>query len=98
MLKVFKENELSKSAPVTDLKKLRVMLEFSLERFTVLLVEDNKYVANILVKVLRELSIENVILARDGAEVIECLKEYATVNERSVDLVISDMVMSPINV
>jgi CheY-like chemotaxis protein len=96
-LKVSKGPELSRSTPVTDLKKLRVMLEFSLERFTVLLVEDNKYVANILVKILRELSIENIILARDGVEFIECLKEYAIVNERSIDLVISDMVMSPIN-
>ena len=73
------------------------MAEFSLERFTVLLVEDNRYVANIMGALLRDLSVGNVILVRDGVEAIECLKDSADPNERSIDMIISDMVMSPID-
>ena len=73
------------------------MAEFSLERFTILLVEDNRYVANIMSAVLRDLSVGNVILVRDGVEAIEALKDSANPNERSIDMIISDMVMSPID-
>jgi CheY-like chemotaxis protein len=73
------------------------MVEFSLEHFTVLLVEDNRYVAKIMSAILRDLSVGNVILARDGVEAIESLKASVDPNERSVDMIISDMVMSPID-
>lgn len=65
------------------------MVEFLLERFTALLVEDNRYVANIMAALLRDLSVGNVILTTDGVAAIECLKKSAGLDERSINLVMS---------
>jgi len=73
------------------------MVEFLLERFTALLVEDNRYVANIMAALLCDLSVGNVILTTDSVAAIEYLKKLAGLDERSINLVISDMVMSPID-
>jgi CheY-like chemotaxis protein len=73
---------------------------YDLQRFRILLVEDNAYVRIILENVLRQLGIGQVVTACDGVEAIEALKDIDGIysnNKSRFDLIISDMIMSPID-
>lgn len=74
--------------------------DYDFSRLGVLLVEDNLYVRRILAELLRGLGIGQVLTARNGVEAIERLgrntEPGATVWPK-VDLVISDLMMMPID-
>ena len=69
---------------------------YNLERLNVLLVEDNGYVRNILGDLLRHFRFGKVAVGSNGAEGIDYLKTTG-LGAGTIDLVISDLVMSPIN-
>ena len=75
------------------------MADFNLQRFRVLLVEDNGYVCQILKELLYDLSIGQVETASSGVDAIEIMKNAtASFGEGGpFDMIISDMVMSPID-
>jgi CheY-like chemotaxis protein len=74
---------------------------YDLERLSVFLVEDNRYVSNTLEDLLRQLRFGRILTAANGAEAIEHLK---TMHENpqmaaslGLDVFISDLVMAPVN-
>jgi len=73
--------------------------DFNLQRFKVLLVEDNGYVCQILKELLYDLSVGQVETANSGVDAIEIMKNAtASFGEGGpFDMIISDMVMSPID-
>jgi len=73
--------------------------DFNLQRFRVLLVEDNGYVCQILKELLYDLSVGQVETASSGVDAIEIMKNAsASFGEGGpFDMIISDMVMSPID-
>lgn len=73
------------------------MSDYNLSRFTILLVEDNSFVRNTLNDLLRHFQIERISVASNGEEAISYLKDMKRVNNPGPDLIISDLVMSPIN-
>ncbi|GAA0582702.1 response regulator [Caenispirillum bisanense] len=72
-----------------------------LERLTVLLVEDNLYIRDILAQTLRALGVHKIALARNGEEAVAVLRRRGALAAHNgvmgVDLIISDMVMRPVN-
>ena len=77
------------------------MTVYSFDRLSVLLVEDCPFVRDLLEQVLRQLGFGWVAKASNGQEAIEFL-ELVNRNPNaagimSVDLIVSDLVMSPIN-
>lgn len=72
-----------------------------LERLTVLLVEDNVYIRDILAQTLRNLGFRKIATARNGEEAVEFLRRRGTLADAhgilGIDLIISDMVMRPVN-
>lgn len=73
------------------------MTELQLERFNILLVEDNAFVRNTLEDLLRYFKIEQIKTARDGEEAIAILKEMSSSRHPGPDIILSDLIMSPIN-
>ncbi len=77
------------------------MAAFNFERCNLYLVEDNRYVRSVLDNLLRHLSFRNITIAKNGAEAIDYFKTLGTANAASsghvIDLILSDLVMSPIN-
>lgn len=77
------------------------MATVNFERCNLLLVEDNRYVCNVLDNLLRHLGFKNIAVAENGADAIDYFKAVGATrgNPRghTIDLVISDLVMSPIN-
>ena len=73
------------------------MSVYDLERLTVLLVDDNRFVLKILQDVLKILGAGQVLTAENGVEAIEVLTNYGSDTGRTIDLVISDLIMAPIN-
>lgn len=74
------------------------MAIYNLEQFNVFLVEDNSYIRTILVNLLSQFRVGKVTAAADGAEAIEVMKSMkATAGQGGFDLVISDLVMTPID-
>lgn len=77
------------------------MAQYSFERFSVLLVEDNRYVRNVLEDMLRHFRFGRVMTCSDGKEAIEFLQDMGRMaragGSAPLDIVISDLVMSPIN-
>ena len=73
------------------------MSVYNLERLTVLLVDDNRFVLKILQDVLKILGVGQVLTAENGVEAIELLTNYGSDTGQTVDLVISDLIMAPIN-
>jgi len=73
--------------------------EFDLQRFRVLLVEDNGYVCQILRELLFDLSVGQVQTANSGVEAIEIMKSMGSDYDEGgpFDLIISDMMMTPID-
>jgi len=71
---------------------------YNLERISILLVEDNRYVRNILEDLLRQFRFGRIITASDGAEAIEYLKTASPLHGgQGLDLIVSDYLMAPIN-
>ena len=77
------------------------MPTFSLERCNLFLAEDNDYIRSVLDNLLRHLSFENITVAENGADAIDYFKTLCGPQGASkghaIDLVISDLVMSPVN-
>jgi CheY-like chemotaxis protein len=68
------------------------------DRLSVLVVEDNSYVRNIMQNLLRRLRFGQVSGAPNGAEAIDYFKTLHDAQRgASLDLVISDLLMSPMN-
>jgi CheY-like chemotaxis protein len=71
------------------------------ERLSILLVEDNSYIRDILENALKMLGFGWVATAKNGQDAIEFLKLTGTKTAQqgmmTVDLVLSDLVMTPIN-
>ncbi len=78
-----------------------VVAQYSLDRLSVLLVEDNAYIREVLESLLRHLGVGHVTTARDGKDAIDWLRllgsNPATAGTMALDLIIADLVMSPIN-
>jgi CheY-like chemotaxis protein len=71
---------------------------YDLERLSVFLVEDNAYIRTILANMLRQFRFGRVQVAPNGAEAVEYLKKQsADRNAQLPDLIISDLVMAPVN-
>ncbi len=74
---------------------------YSLDRFSLFLVEDNTYVRNILESLLRHFQIGQIRLAGNGQEAIEYFQTVSTkpgqAGASAVDIVIADLLMAPIN-
>ena len=75
------------------------MAVYDLDRFSILVVEDNTYIRNILMRLLRSMRVGTVVQAASGADVVEMLKveSGAVVPTKHVDIILSDLVMSPLN-
>ena len=73
------------------------MSELQLERFNILLVEDNGFVRNTLEDLLRYFKIEQIKSARNGEEAIGILKMMHQSQHPGPDIIISDLLMAPIN-
>ena len=77
------------------------MAVYNLERLTVLLVEDNKFVRFTLENVLRQLRFREIMTAGNGAEAVEHLKTVhenrKTTGGAGEDIILSDLVMAPVN-
>jgi CheY-like chemotaxis protein len=76
-------------------------MKSGLENLTLLLVEDNAFILDLLERILRNLGFERIHKARDGEAAIRFLRQVKhhpnAAGTGAVDLVISDLVMSPIN-
>ena len=75
------------------------MATYDFQRCSVLLVEDNEYIAKLFKNILKSFKFGTVVSASNGEEAISYLK---SIKERpkarqELDLIISDLVMSPIN-
>ena len=70
---------------------------YNLERLTFLLVDDNRFVLQILQEVLKTLGAGQVITAENGVEAIEYLGAHHGPYGCPVDVIISDLVMAPID-
>lgn len=73
------------------------MSELHLERFHVLLVEDNGFVRNTLEDLLRYFKIEQIKAVSNGEQAIAFLKDLNSRQHPGPDIIISDLIMSPIN-
>ena len=75
---------------------------YNLELFTMLVVEDNPYMQKLLSSVLYTLKVGKIVTAADGGEAIEKLrlisKDPIKAGVMSVDIVMSNWVMSPVDV
>jgi DNA-binding response OmpR family regulator len=74
---------------------------YNLELLTVLIVEDNIYIRNVVENLLRTFRVGEVITAVNGEDAIEALKMSSSVARQGAgkgpDIIISDLLMSPIN-
>ncbi len=77
------------------------MASLNFERCNLYLVEDNRYIRNVLDNLLRYLSFKNITVASNGAEAIDYFKTRGSArgisSTHAIDLVISDLVMSPVD-
>lgn len=72
------------------------MAEYDFQRCNVLLVEDNQYVRNTMEDMLRQFRFGRVATAANGEEAIDYLRTMGT-GSGALDMVFSDLVMTPIN-
>lgn len=77
------------------------MSDYSFERFSILVVEDNAYLSSLLVQSLKALSVGNIRTAADAGEAIEILElmkhDPTKAGLMSVDMVLSNWQMSPVD-
>lgn len=73
----------------------------SLERLSILIVDDSSFVRMMMAEILRALKVGRVVLASDGGEAIGILKQAsknkAAAGVLGFDIIMSDFLMSPIN-
>ncbi|MGB0670813.1 MAG: response regulator [Rhodospirillales bacterium] len=72
------------------------MSDYSFERLSILLVEDNTYVRNVLEDLLRHFGCTRVTSFENGQQAIEFLRGM-TPGVGGYDIILSDLVMAPIN-
>jgi two-component system, chemotaxis family, chemotaxis protein CheY len=77
------------------------MTEYSFERFSMLVVEDNSYLSSLLMQGLRALGVGQIRTARHGGEAIELLQlvkaQPGKAGVMSIDLILSNWLMSPVD-
>ena len=73
------------------------MATYNFSRCSVFLVEDNVYVRNTFEDLLRYFQFERVSSAENGEAAIDYLKTMKQAGNAGPDIIISDLVMSPIN-
>lgn len=73
------------------------MTEYDLSRCNILLVEDNIYVRNTLEDLLRHFQFGRISTADNGEDVIDYLKSMNMAQNPGPDIILSDLVMTPIN-
>ena len=73
------------------------MAAYDLDRLTALVVEDNEFVRNTLEDLLRHFGMTRISTAGNGEEAIGHLKDMKQVHNPGPDIIISDIVMAPIN-
>jgi len=77
------------------------MTVYKLDRFNLLLIDDNSFIRHTIEDVLRRFKIDNIKTASNGEEAIDYLKSRRAMSRDlgslGLDLIISDLVMSPIN-
>ncbi len=77
------------------------MATYDFERCSVLLVEDNSFVRRTLYNLLRQFKFSQIVVATNGTDAIEKLKGVGStgtpVGAGGYDLIISDLIMSPMN-
>lgn len=72
------------------------MAQYDFQRCNVLLVEDNDYVRNTFEDLLRQFRFGRIATASNGEEAIDYLRTMGS-SAMSLDMVFSDLVMTPIN-
>jgi len=70
---------------------------YDFSRCSVLLVEDNGYIRNTFEDLLRHFQFSRISTASNGEEAIDYLKTMKIGNNPGPDIIISDLVMTPIN-
>lgn len=77
------------------------MARYNLERCSVFLVEDNRYMRNVLEDMLRHFRFGRVATAGNGAEAIDFLKtlheQPQMLGTSGLDIIVSDLLMTPMN-
>ena len=73
------------------------MATYNFSRCNVFLVEDHIYVRNTFEDLLRHFQFERVSVAENGEAAIDYLKTMKQAGNAGPDIIISDLVMSPIN-
>lgn len=71
--------------------------EYDFSRCSLLLVEDNLYVRNTLEDLLRHFQFGRISTAENGEDAIDYLKSMKVTQNPGPDLIVSDLVMTPIN-
>jgi CheY-like chemotaxis protein len=70
---------------------------YNLSRCNILLVEDNVFVRNTFEDMLRHFEFDKIATAENGEDAIDYLKLMKSVDNPGPDIIISDLVMAPIN-
>lgn len=73
------------------------MASYNLSRCNILLVEDNVFVRNTFEDMLRHFEFDKIATAENGEDAIDYLKLMKSVDNPGPDIIISDLVMAPIN-
>lgn len=73
------------------------MGDYNLDRVTIMLVEDNSFIRQTLEDLLRHFRVVKISTFKDGEEAISYLKDMKRVSNAGPDIIISDLIMSPIN-
>jgi len=77
------------------------MAHYNLERFSVLVVEDNLFIRSLIVNSLKTLGVGQVSACEDGGEAIEFLKlvkeNPMKAGTQGIDIIISNWQMSPVD-
>ena len=73
------------------------MEAFDLSRLGIFLVEDNSYIRVTLENVLRQFQFGRINSVNDGQKAVEFMKKLGSGNVSTPDIIISDLVMAPIN-
>lgn len=73
------------------------MTTYDLGRLNILVVDDNQYIRGVLSNVLKTLGVGEVLTAENGVEAIETMKASGDPMGRPIDIVITDLIMAPID-
>jgi CheY-like chemotaxis protein len=77
------------------------MAKYDLERFSILIVEDNLFIRALIANSLKTMGVGRLFTCEDGGEAIEFLKLVKTdpmkAGTMSIDIIVSDWQMSPVD-